>query len=85
MKKQTTPCPEHPAIGSFVQFNEEHLLRRDENNGYRKRYENRVGKVTGYRMGATEPTVTFEKDGRRAPQKLFEVRIRYLDAVTFEP
>jgi hypothetical protein len=47
----------------------------------RKRYEGRIGAVTGYRMGATDPIVHFQRDGRRVERRLFEVRSAYLERV----
>lgn len=46
-----------------------------------RRYQGRIGVVTGYRLGADQPIVTFAKDGRRKEQKLFEVRISSLEIV----
>lgn len=71
----------HPlAVGTRVRFSEQWLTRVTATEA--KRFSNRVGEVTGYRMGAREPIVLFAKDGRRPEIKLFEVPLARLEVVT---
>lgn len=67
-------------IGTKVRFVESFLGRLTEKEAARLR--GRVGTVTGYRMGADEPIVLFEKAGRRPELKLFEVNLRRIEVVT---
>lgn len=48
----------------------------------KKRMAGRIGKVSGYRLGASAPIVTFPKQGRYAELKLFEVRVSDLDVIS---
>jgi hypothetical protein len=64
------------AIGDTVRFKEQYLNARPNEA---KRFVGRVGKVSGYRMGAAEPIIEFAKDGRRTAQKIFEVPIAALE------
>lgn len=64
------------AIGDAVRFKEKYLIARPDQE---TRFAGRVGKVTGYRMGATDPIVEFPKNGRRVAQKLFEVPTESLE------
>jgi ribosomal protein L21E len=67
------------AIGAEVRFKAEYLISHPDRN---KRFSGRVGKVTGYRMGASEPIVEFQQDGRRKFVKLFEVSNRSIELVS---
>jgi ribosomal protein L21E len=66
-------------VGDAVRFTAPYLSARPDDE---KRFSGRVGKVTGYRMGAEHPIVDFPKDGRRKEQKLFEVNSSDLELVT---
>lgn len=57
-------------IGAPVRFKESYLATSED---LKKRFSGRVGRVTSYRMGASEPNIAFEKDGRRQAQKLIGV------------
>lgn len=65
-------------IGVAVRFKDQYLISRPD---VEKRFAGRVGKVSGYRMGAVEPIVEFPRDGRRTAQKIFEVSIDSLELV----
>ena len=67
------------AVGTKVRFVDSFLARLTEKEAARLR--GRVGTVTGYRMGANEPIVLFEKVGRRPELKLFEVDLRRIEVV----
>jgi hypothetical protein len=66
-------------IGDSVQFKDEYLNKWPDE---KKRYSERIGKVTGFRMGACDPNVEFAKDGRRKEQKLIGAKSMYLENVT---
>ena len=42
----------------------------------------RVGKITGYRQGTSDPIVVFPKHGRYKELKYFEVDVRNLEVVS---
>jgi|JI10StandDraft_1071094.scaffolds.fasta_scaffold100310_2 hypothetical protein len=67
------------AVGTKVRFVDSFLARLTEKEEARLR--GRVGTVTGYRMGANERIVLFEKVGRRPELKLFEVDLRRIEVV----
>ena len=67
------------AVGTKVRFVDSFLARLTEKEEARLR--GRVGTVTGYRMGANEPIVLFEKVVRRPELKLFEVDLRRIEVV----
>lgn len=75
--------PSKPSRGSrygvkdFVRFTEAYLSSGSE--AERRRFAGRVGQVTGFRLGASEPTVLFPKVGRLKEQKLYEVDSRRLE------
>ena len=73
------PRPYLP-VGTHVRMNPRVLAR--EPQAFQKRMADRVGVVTGYRMGAKEPIVSFPAVGRRKALKLFEVSCKRLQAVT---
>ena len=56
-------------IGTEVRFKPQYLLRRPDDE---KRFAGRVGKVSGYRLGAADPIVDFPRDGRRKERRVFE-------------
>lgn len=79
-ERETTPQAQHPlAINTRVRFTEKWLAKSTPEEV--KRYRNRVGIITGYRMGATEPIVTFPKVGRYKEQRFFEVPLQRLEVV----
>jgi hypothetical protein len=79
-EREMTPQAHHPiAINTRVKFTDEWLARSQPEEA--KRFRNRVGIVTGYRMGASEPIVFFPKSGRFKEQRLFEVAVRKLEVV----
>ncbi len=65
-------------VGTKVKFKEAFLARHSESE---RRFQGRVGEVTGYRAGANEPIVVFPKDGRRKEVKLFEVCLNRIEIV----
>ncbi|VTU41871.1 MULTISPECIES: hypothetical protein [unclassified Variovorax] len=65
--------------GTKVRFTAEALVRKGPSES--KRYSGRTGEVTGYRMGAVAPIVSFPKDGRRKEMRLFEVSVKDLEVV----
>ena len=67
------------AVGTKVRVVDSFLARLTEKEAARLR--GRVGTVTGYRMGANEPIVLFEKVVRRPELKLFEVDLRRIEVV----
>lgn len=67
------------AVGTKVRFVQAFLDRLTPKESARLR--GRVGVVSGYRLGAKEPTVVFERDGRRPELKLFEVQLSRLETV----
>lgn len=79
-EREMTPQAHHPiAINTKVKFTDEWLARSQPEEA--KRFRDRVGIVTGYRMGASEPIVFFPKAGRFKEQRLFEVAVRKLEVV----
>lgn len=68
------------AVGTKVRFLDSYLDRLTEKESARLR--GRVGEVTGYRLGATEPTVLLPRAGRRPELKLFEVSLKRLQVVS---
>ena len=69
------------AVGTRVRFKAEYLVSRPDDE---KRFFGRVGKVSGYRLGAADPTVDFPRDGRRKEQRLFEVPNEALEVSSHE-
>jgi hypothetical protein len=65
--------------GAKVRFTEAWLSQQPE--VLRKRFANRVGEVTGYRVRTTRPNVLFPKEGRRIEQMRYEVIADDIEAV----
>ena len=72
------PRPYLP-VGTHVRMNPRTLAK--EPQAYQKRLADRIGVVTGYRMGAREPIVSFPAMGRRKELRLFEVSRKQLQVV----
>jgi hypothetical protein len=65
--------------GTVVRFTAEWLAKLTPAEA--KRFTNREGVISGYRMGASEPIVTFPRSGRFKEVKLFEVLVRNLEVL----
>jgi ribosomal protein L21E len=65
--------------GTQVRFTADALARKGPDET--RRYAGRTGEVTGYRMGADAPIVTFPQAGRRKEVRLFEVNPRDLEVL----
>lgn len=68
-------------VGARVRFTEAALALMSGQRQLAGRFSGRIGEVTGYRMGASDPTVSFPADGRKKAQKLFEVSVKELERV----
>lgn len=65
------------AVGTRVRYSKAWLNSQSAQDV--KRYQDRTGTVSGYRMGAAYPIVTFPKNGRLKEQKHYEVNPQDLE------
>ena len=70
------------AKGELVRFTAEAIDRMEPVAS--RRFSGRTGVVSGYRLGATDPIVDFEKDGRRPSVRLISVRTRDLELAALQ-